>query len=188
MGNEKSKNGGGVAASVDKKGLKLANKHPNDLNKKDYDYLTQQTGLSKDDIKGILQQFVANNPDGELDMAEFVNLYMKLRPEKPETLDEISKLVFRAFDADNNGRITFCEFLIAYALTSRSDEKKKLEYAFELYDGDNNGYLDRKELKIVIYGMLDLIVNLSIFYHFQRIYGCFYGCLPRKLKLGIFFS
>ena len=47
---------------------------------------------------------------------------------------------------------------MAYALTSRGDVKQKLEYAFEMYDADNNGFLDSAELKTVIHGMLDLLV------------------------------
>jgi len=32
-----------------------------------------------------------------------------------------------------------------------------IEYAFELYDIDENGTLDRTELNAVIYGMLDML-------------------------------
>ena len=35
--------------------------------------------------------------------------------------------------------------------------KKKLEYAFELYDTDGNGYLDSNEIREVVKGMLDLL-------------------------------
>lgn len=42
-------------------------------------------------------------------------------------------------------------------MTSRGDPKEKLEYAFELYDCDDNGTLDRGELNAVIYGMLDML-------------------------------
>lgn len=35
--------------------------------------------------------------------------------------------------------------------------KQKLEFAFNIYDSDKNGYLDKNELKQVIYGMLDLL-------------------------------
>jgi Ca2+-binding EF-hand superfamily protein len=35
--------------------------------------------------------------------------------------------------------------------------KRKLEYAFNVYDADNSGYLDRDELREVINGMLDLL-------------------------------
>ena len=47
--------------------------------------------------------------------------------------------------------------MISFALTSRGDLKKKLEYAFALYDADGNGYLDSNEINDVITGMLDLL-------------------------------
>ena len=62
---------------------------------------------------------MANNPDGKLDKNEFIRLYDKLRPEAPELLDEISIYIFRAFDSDHNGFISFNEFMIAYSLTSK---------------------------------------------------------------------
>lgn len=42
-------------------------------------------------------------------------------------------------------------------MTSRGEPKEKLEFAFELYDSDNSGTLDREELNNVIYGMLDML-------------------------------
>ncbi len=42
-------------------------------------------------------------------------------------------------------------------MTSRGDSKKKLEYAFALYDRDNNGYLDSREIRTVLLAMLDLL-------------------------------
>ena len=42
-------------------------------------------------------------------------------------------------------------------MTSRGEPKDKLEFAFELYDCDNSGSLDREELNNVIYGMLDML-------------------------------
>ena len=42
-------------------------------------------------------------------------------------------------------------------MTSRGDPKKKLEYAFDMYDVENNGSLDQNELTIGINGMLDLL-------------------------------
>jgi Ca2+-binding EF-hand superfamily protein len=53
--------------------------------------------------------------------------------------------------------LTFNEFLIGYAITSKGDLKQKLEYAFELYDADNNGFLTPNEVKEVVGGMLDLL-------------------------------
>ena len=46
------------------------------------------------------------------DKKEFVNLYDKLRPEPADKLDEISEFVFRAFDSDKNGFLSFTEFIV----------------------------------------------------------------------------
>jgi Ca2+-binding EF-hand superfamily protein len=130
---------------------------PVQLKESDIKFLSQQTGLDKATIKNIFDKFMANNPDGRLDRAEFVRLYDELRSESKEALDEISDFVFRVFDTDRNGTINFNEFMVAYALTSRGDPVKKLEYAFSLYDTDGNGYLDRNELRTVLTAMLDLL-------------------------------
>jgi len=127
------------------------------LSSKDYSFLTKQTGQSKDQIKAIFDQFSANNPDGKLDKAEFVRLYDQLKPESIEALDEIALYVFGAFDTDNSGSITFNEFMLAYAMTSRGDQRQKLEYTFALYDTDDNGYLDNNEIVQVLKGMLDML-------------------------------
>jgi Ca2+-binding EF-hand superfamily protein len=42
-------------------------------------------------------------------------------------------------------------------LTSKGDLNRKLEYAFDLYDADRNGYLDKNEVREVVTGMLDLL-------------------------------
>ena len=90
-----------------------------ELSRKDLEFLSKQTGLTKDEVKNVFTKFIANNPDGKLDKKEFVRLYDELRSESADVLDEISVYVFEAFDKDNNGSITFNEFMIAYALTSR---------------------------------------------------------------------
>ena len=49
--------------------------------------------------------------------------------------------VFRAFDKDGNGYVEFGEFLIGLAICSRGDLRQRLDYAFECYDIDSDGYL-----------------------------------------------
>lgn len=87
------------------KGNKATPGKVTELSKKDYEFLVQQTGLQKPEIKAVFDKFNANNPDGKLDKQEFARLYDELRPEPPEVLDEISNYVFRCFDSDHNGKI-----------------------------------------------------------------------------------
>ena len=73
-------------------------KGPAKLASKDVKFLQAHTGMSEGEINQIFSDFMANNPDGQLNQTEFISLYDKLRAEPYESLDEISKYVFRAFD------------------------------------------------------------------------------------------
>ena len=68
------------------------------------------------DIKELFDKFMAGNPDGQLDRKEFAKLYSSLRYESPELLDEITEFIFKAFDADKSGTISFAEFLVCNQL------------------------------------------------------------------------
>ena len=150
---------------------------PAKLSSKDKKFLMKQTGSSEEEVQAIFTQFHEKNPDGVLTKEEFCRLYDQLRPEPAEVIDEIAQKIFRCFDADNNGNfalvffsngnffkyhstigtITFNEFMLAYAMTCRGDPKMKLEYAFDLYDVDESGSLNKAELVGVIDAMLDML-------------------------------
>ena len=111
------------------------------LNEKDVTFLCTQTGLSQEEIRSWHETFFQDNPDGRLDPAEFRRLFRLLRQESPERLDNICDHVFRAFDVDRNGSVEFGEFLLGFAICSRGDLRSRLDYAFECYDLDSNGYI-----------------------------------------------
>jgi hypothetical protein len=65
--------------------------------------------------------------------------------------------VFRTFDSDQSGEIDFIEFLIAISVTSQGDIKDKLKMAFNMYDIDKNGAIDKKEMIKIIEAIYDLL-------------------------------
>ena len=87
MGNKDAKGAKGAKGNVQ---VKLASK--------DVKFLQSHTGMSEGEINQIFSDFMANNPDGQLNQTEFISLYDKLRAEPYDRLDEISKYVFKAFD------------------------------------------------------------------------------------------
>ena len=46
--------------------------------------------------------------------------------------------------------IDFLEFVAALNLVFRGDLEHKLRWSFKVYDKDNNGFVDRKELRSII--------------------------------------
>lgn len=47
--------------------------------------------------------------------------------------------------------IDFLEFVAALNLVFRGDLEHKLRWSFKVYDKDGNGFVDREELKSIIY-------------------------------------
>jgi Ca2+-binding EF-hand superfamily protein len=123
------------------------------LKEHDYKYLTRRTGLSRDDIKNIYDQFIAGNEDKKLDKNEFSALYLKLDPKGHKHMEKVIDFVYAAFDRNNNGSINFREFLFAYAMTNDDDLKDKLGFAFEVFDLNNNGTLSEEEIDSVLNAM-----------------------------------
>ncbi|CAF0713647.1 unnamed protein product [Brachionus calyciflorus] len=125
---------------------------------RDYDFLAYQTGMVKSQIREIFEKFLENHPDGRMNRSEFCQLYLELRKEAPEIILGLSENVFRALgikdlEAD---LVSLREFFITYALTSRGDIRKKLEYAFEVYDTNRDNALDLDEVREAVYGVLEL--------------------------------
>ena len=92
------------------------------------------------------------NGDGKLSKEEFVtgltnidyNFNFGLKEE--ESLDGLIKNI----DSDNNGYITFEEFLIASINKEKILTEKNLKMAFDVFDRDKNGGISHEELKYIL--------------------------------------
>lgn len=131
--------------------------------KKDFATISMITGIDKNDVQRILDQHLQQNPDGKMDRKCFIELYHTLMQKDIDYVDNLSKNVFKALNIQDLDleQITLNEFLITFVLTSRGDLRKKLEYAFEMYDVNNESVLEVPEVKEIIFGMLE-------FYHPQE--------------------
>ena len=69
--------------------------------------------------------------------SEFVLIFNEFFPHGDAT--QFSNFVFDVIDEDKSGSIDFEEFIHALSITSNSSLEEKLEWAFMLYDLDNDG-------------------------------------------------
>ncbi|VDD96547.1 unnamed protein product [Enterobius vermicularis] len=91
----------------------------------------------------------------------FQKIYKQFFPQGDPT--EFASFVFKVFDENKDGAIEFHEFIRALSITSRGNLDEKLQWAFKLYDLDNDGFITREEmLSIVrsIYKMVGSTVRL----------------------------
>lgn len=87
-------------------------------------------------------------PTGQLSKKKFIEVYSGFFPDG--NAEEFCTHVFRTFDKDNSGKIDFKEFLLAINITSGGRPKEKLEWAYQMYDIDGNGTIERNEMIEII--------------------------------------
>ncbi|KAK3600684.1 hypothetical protein CHS0354_029547, partial [Potamilus streckersoni] len=74
-----------------------------------------------------------------------------------------SQHVFRSFDVNRDGCVDFKEFLVGLYVSGCNDIRKKLSWAFRVYDIDGNGRISREEMTCVICAILRLFSHRYTF-------------------------
>ncbi|CAD7928933.1 unnamed protein product [Amoebophrya sp. A25] len=102
--------------------------------------------FNEKDVKRLYNRFRALDADGsgQLDPAEIFSV-AELN-ENP-----LVQRVIQVFDSDNSGSVSFIEFLVGLAkLASGTSEEHKLDFAFNIYDVNKDGYISNGDLFCVM--------------------------------------
>mmetsp|Transcript_14510 Transcript_14510/g.12772 ORF Transcript_14510/g.12772 Transcript_14510/m.12772 type:complete len:227 (+) Transcript_14510:775-1455(+) len=104
------------------------------------------TRVTDDDIKKEKELFetIDKNKDGYITVKE-------LQEVTKDTLKEIDiKNILMSVDLDKNGAINYSEFIAATMNDIITKDAKKVESAFKFFDKDNNGVIDKDDLKQIL--------------------------------------
>jgi len=102
----------------------------------------QSMTFSKSELKTLYKNFIDLDKDksGLLEPNELLDV--------PELIDNpIVKRVISVFDKNNDGKISFYEFILGLTILSDLTEKEeKIKFAFQIYDLNNDGFLSNGDL------------------------------------------
>jgi len=119
------------------------------------------TYFTKKELRKWYKDFVRDCPTGELKLDEFQNIYKQFFPNGDPS--KFASFVFSVFDSNNDGHISFKEFISALSITSRGTLDEKLDWAFSLYDVDKDGFITKEEMAHIvdaIYSMIGTMLEL----------------------------
>jgi|ERR1711865_270301 len=112
----------------------------------DVSRLQAATPFSSKEIQRMFKRFTRLDRagNGSITMAEFLRI--------PELSgNPLAENILRTLDADRDKTVDFEEFVkVLSAFSSSGDPGQKLQYIFGVYDQDNDGYLNSKELMDVL--------------------------------------
>ena len=103
---------------------------------------SDQYFFTKNELKILYKNFVDLDRDksGMIEPHEFFDV--------PELRDNpIVQRVISVFDKNNDGKISFYEFILGLSvLADFSNKDDKIKFAFSIYDHNNDGYLSNSDL------------------------------------------
>ena len=107
--------------------------------------------FSEDDVKKLFNRFISLDMDGsgQLEFHEILGV--------PNVhANPVAKRVISVLDRNNNGKISFTEFLIGIArLTAATDPEDRIKFFFEIYDVNRDGFISNGDL----FKILKLMTN-----------------------------
>ena len=122
----------------------MGNKHSKTSKSKASGFTTKELK----ELKSIFKK-VDKDKSGELDEQEFREMLKQSGIVKGTSENEYDSL-FKAFDADGSGTISFEEVATSFSVLSKGSPEEKLEYLFKVYDADKSNTLEKDELVLII--------------------------------------
>jgi len=120
--------------------------------------------LKVDEAKSILREFVKHDKSrrGMLTPDEFAQL-MKL-----PTDHAIVQEMFELMDQDEDGMVSFKEYIIGLATMRAKSHEDIIQQSFQIFDADQNGNISKEEFEIIMSTVFPGITNNMINYFFTE--------------------
>ena len=124
------------------------------LSAKDEGILRECANKSKltfEELKAEYDLWQEKHPSGSVEKKDFLNILTRIIPNySKDDLKAAANHVFRVFDNDNNGKITFEEFMLVYNILAFGEIEEVLGRMFLIFDVELNGTISKREMRRVI--------------------------------------
>ena len=125
------------------------------LNKRDIEYLSKHTQMSKEEIQSRHDQFVLKHPDGKIPKDEFLSILRDCYSDRD--IKKLDDYVYRMYDKNKDDFVDFKEFtLVLYMLSSGSPEEKLLQI-FDIFDYNRTGFISNLAMTKMVREMYNVI-------------------------------
>ncbi|XP_051514462.1 Kv channel-interacting protein 1-like isoform X1 [Myxocyprinus asiaticus] len=117
--------------------------------------LEAQTNFSKKELQVLYRGFKNECPSGVVNEETFKQIYSQFFPHGDAST--YAHYLFNAFDSSQNGSIKFEDFVTALSILLRGTTTEKLQWTFNLYDINRDGYINKEEMTDIVKAIYDMM-------------------------------
>ncbi|KAG7230334.1 hypothetical protein INR49_024438 [Caranx melampygus] len=113
------------------------------------DQLEAQTNFSKRELQVLYRGFKNECPSGVVNE--------ETSSKSTPNASTYAHYLFNAFDAAHTGSIKFEDFVTALSILLRGTITEKLQWTFNLYDINRDGYINKEEMTDIVRAIYDMM-------------------------------
>ncbi|XP_051284771.1 Kv channel-interacting protein 4 isoform X1 [Dicentrarchus labrax] len=117
--------------------------------------LEAQTRFSRKELQILYRGFKNECPSGVVNEETFKDIYSQFFPQGDAST--YAHFLFNAFDTDHNGSVSFEDFVMGLSILLRGTIQEKLNWAFNLYDINKDGYITKEEMLDIMKAIYDMM-------------------------------
>ncbi|XP_069163014.1 A-type potassium channel modulatory protein KCNIP1 isoform X2 [Procambarus clarkii] len=126
--------------------------------------LSEATRFTKEELQFMYRGFKQECPTGVISEETFKEIYGKFFPLGGQPDDGSGRnsamyahYVFGTMDQDGSGSITFGDFIMGLSVLLKGTLQERVNWIFNLYDINNDGYITKEELIDIVTSIYDLL-------------------------------
>ena len=125
------------------------------LTKRDIEYLSAHTSMSKEQLQSRFEQFLIQHPDGKIPKDQFQSCLQACYTDCD--IKKLDDYVYRMYDKNKDGFIDFKEFTIVLYMLSSGSPQDKLLQIFDIFDVNKTGKISQLEMTKLVREMFHVI-------------------------------
>ncbi|CAF0790106.1 unnamed protein product [Didymodactylos carnosus] len=118
--------------------------------------LMRITKFQKDELQHLYRSFKQECPAGTVTKEKFTSVFSVMFPNGASY--RYISFLFQNIDRDNDGIITFEEFVLTLSLLAHGTIEDRLSWVFNLYDVNKDGKISRRDLAELIESVFNLMI------------------------------
>nr|XP_047911699.1 calsenilin isoform X2 [Anser cygnoides] len=122
--------------------------------------LQAQTKFTKKELQSLYRGFKSECPSGRVDEETFTLIYAQFFPQGDASA--YAHFLFNAFDADGSGALCFEDFVSGLSVLLRGTVQEKLNWAFNLYDINKDGFITKEEMLEIMKSIYDMMGRCTL--------------------------